>query len=142
MPDTEDSSPGLIQLQSQTANNLPPPEKFSGANSPQQAELWSKWFCRFERYWIASGLKHKPDIEQVGTLLYSMGECADDILKTLNIDEEKASYDEVKNYETMKSVATCWSSVPNSIKESKNWENLWISLYKTYTDSRMTVSMV
>ena len=101
MPDTEDS--GLIQLQSQTANN-PPPEKFSGANSLQQAELWSKWFCCFERYWIASGLKHKPDIEQVGTLLYSIGECADDILKTLNIDEEKASYDEVKtalneNYE-------------------------------------------
>ena len=109
MPDTEDSSPGLIQLQSQTANNLPP-EKFSGANSPQQAELWSKWFCRFGRYWIASGLKHKPDIEQVGTLLfYSMGECADDILKTLNIDEEKASYEEVKtalngNYEICRNV--------------------------------------
>ena len=109
MPDTEDSSPGLIQLQSQTANNLPPPEKFSGANSPQQAELWSKWVCRFERYWIASGLKHKPDIEQVGTLLYSIGECADDILKTLNIDEEKASYEEVKtalngNYEICRNV--------------------------------------
>ena len=109
MPDTEDSSPGLIQLQSRTANNLPPPEKFSGANSPQQAELWSKWFCHFERYWIASGLKHKPDIEQVGTLLYSMGECADDILKTLNIDKEKASYEEVKtalneNYEICRNV--------------------------------------
>ena len=96
MPDTEDSDPGPIQLQAQTANNLPPPEKFSGANSPQQAELWSKWFRRFERYRIASGLKHKPDIEQVGTLLYAMGECADDILKTLNIDEDKASYEEVK----------------------------------------------
>ena len=108
MPDTEDSSPGLIQLQSQTVNN-PPPEKFSGANSLQQAELWSKWFCRFKRYWIASGLKHKPDIEQVGTLLYSIGECADDILKTLNIDEEKASYEEVKtalngNYEICRNV--------------------------------------
>ena len=91
MPDTEDSSPGLIQLQSQTAKN-PPPEKFSGANSLQQAELWSKWFCRFERYWIASGLKHKPDIEQVGTLLYSIGECADDILKTLTIDEHTGDF--------------------------------------------------
>ena len=56
----------------------------------------SKWFRRFERYRIASGLKHRPDIEQVGTLLYAMGECADYILKTLNIDEEKASYEEVK----------------------------------------------
>ena len=109
MPDTEDSSPGLIQLQAQTTNNLPPPEKFSGANSPQQAELLSKWFRRFERYRIASGLEHKPDIEQVGTLLYAMGECADYILKTLNIDEEKASYEEVKtalneNYEIRRNV--------------------------------------
>lgn len=67
MPATENSNPGLIQHQAQTANNLPL-EKFSGAISPQQAELWSKWFRRFERYRIASGLKHKPDIEQVGTL--------------------------------------------------------------------------
>ena len=99
MPDTEGASTGPTQvpgIQAQTATNLPPPEKFSGANSPQQAELWSKWFRRFERYRIASGLKNKPDVEQVGTLLYAMGECADDILKTLNIDEEKASYEEVK----------------------------------------------
>ena len=44
MPDTEVSSPGLIQLPAQTANNLPPPEKFSRANSPQQAELTQNGF--------------------------------------------------------------------------------------------------
>jgi len=36
--------------------------------------------------------KNKPEYEQVSTLLYAMGDCADDILATLRLDETKATY--------------------------------------------------
>ena len=32
----------------------------------------------------------------MSTLLYAMGDCADDILATLRLDETKATYDEVR----------------------------------------------
>ena len=44
----------------------------------------------------ASGLQNKSTQEQVGTFLYAMGDCADDIVKTLSINEATASFDEVK----------------------------------------------
>jgi len=42
--------------------------------------------------------KNKPEYEQVSTLLYAMGDCADDtcILATLRLDETKATYNEVR----------------------------------------------
>ena len=55
-----------------------------------------KWSRRFERYRVASGLKSKPEHEQVITLLYAMGDCADDILATLRIDVNKATYFDVR----------------------------------------------
>ena len=39
-----------------------------------------KWIRRFERFREASGLSSKPDERQVNTLIYSMGDKADDIL--------------------------------------------------------------
>ena len=85
------SGPGQNQTLLQTSQ-LPLPARFDGANGPNQAECWSQ---RFERYRIASGLKTKPQYEQVSSLLYAMGDCADDILATLHLDETKATYDEV-----------------------------------------------
>ena len=99
MPDPEPaqqqglhSGPGHNQIPSQ----LPLPARFDGANGPNQAECWIRWSRRFECYRIASGLKTKPEYEQVSTLLYAMGDCADDILATLHLDETKATYDEVR----------------------------------------------
>ena len=96
MPDPEPaqqqglhSGPGHNQIPSQ----LPLPARFDRANGPNQAECWIRWSRRFERYRIASGLKTKPEYEQVSTLLYAMGDCADDILATLRLDETKATYD-------------------------------------------------
>ena len=91
----EENPPAAAGLQMQ-APQLPLPEKFEGSNGPKQSELWPKWLRRFERYRYASGLSNKTEPEQVATLLYSMGDCADDILTTLDIDESKASYQEVK----------------------------------------------
>ena len=58
--------------------------------------MWHKWLRHFERYRIASGLQNKSNQEQVGTFLYAMGGYADDIVKTLSINEATASFDEVK----------------------------------------------
>ena len=92
MPDTHSQ-----QISKPATLNFPPPERFSSKfYGLEQADSWRKWLKRFERYRTASGLKDKSPEEQVSTFLYCMGECADDIIKTLNIDEEKATYEEVK----------------------------------------------
>lgn len=40
--------------------------------------------------------KNKSNQERVGTFLYSIGDCADDIVKTLSIREATVSFDEFK----------------------------------------------
>ncbi|GFO31016.1 Pol protein [Plakobranchus ocellatus] len=69
--------------------SLPPPKPFDGTS-----ELWPRWRARFQRFRLCSGLSNKPEDEQVGTLLYSMGDIADDILSVVRLDEAKATYNE------------------------------------------------
>ena len=92
-PGIEDS--GVVGTHAQPHLHIPLPAKFDGANSPQQAELWPKWLKRFERYRVASGLKNKSNSDQVSILLYSMGDCADDVPSTLTVDEATDMYDSV-----------------------------------------------
>ena len=54
-------------------------------NSPDE---WPKWKRRFEQYRIASGLAKEDDERQVSTLLYCLGEEADDVLTSTNITVE------------------------------------------------------
>ena len=82
--------------QAHTTSQIPLPGKFEEANSPQAADAWPKWLRRFDRYRVASGLNSKPETEQVSTLLYAMGDSADDILQTLQLDEGTVSYEEIK----------------------------------------------
>ena len=51
-------------------------------NSPDE---WPKWKKHFEQYRIASGLAKEDDERQVSTLLYCLGEEADDVLTSTNI---------------------------------------------------------
>ena len=95
MGDAEEA-PEAVHPNQGTANSLPLPTKFDGASKLIQADLWPKWLRRFERYRIASGLQNKTEQEQVETLLYAMGECADDIITTLRVNEETASYTDVR----------------------------------------------
>ena len=44
-------------------------------------EEWPKWLRRFERFRQASGLTEKSEEAQVNTLIYCMGEKADDTFK-------------------------------------------------------------
>ena len=60
-------------------------------------EEWAKWIRRFERFRQASGLSTKAETDQVNTLVYSMGDEADDILQSLSLnDEDSATFNGVK----------------------------------------------
>ena len=123
-------------------SNIPIPEKFDGRNGLKQGDLWPKWIRRFERYRIASGLNtDKSDAEQVSTLLYAMGECADDILKTLQIVEDKASCEEVKSRITFLTEETFLLSVLASTGGFNALESQWIHSSRISTKLQQIVSM-
>ena len=70
-----------------------PPETFKF----KTPEDWLKWIRRFERFRCASGLDKKSQEIQVDTLVYSMGDEADDILSSFHLSsEDKVKYDVVK----------------------------------------------
>ena len=60
-------------------------------------EQWPKWIRRFERFRQASDLASKSEENQVNTLVYSMGDKADDVLQSFNLSEEDS-----KKYKTVK----------------------------------------
>ena len=70
-----------------------PPENFNFTN-PQE---WPKWIRRFERFRTATELSAKDEEVQVNTLIYSMGDDADDILRSFGLsDEDKKKYNTVR----------------------------------------------
>ena len=71
-----------------------PPENFDFA----QPQGWQRWIRWFERFRIATGLNDKSDEVQINMLIYSMGDEADDILKSF-----KLSADDAKKYSVVKS---------------------------------------
>ena len=54
-------------------------------NSPDE---WPKWKRHFEQYHVASGLAKEDDERQVNTLLYCLGEEAEDVLTSTHITSE------------------------------------------------------
>ena len=73
-----------IQLQT------PQPFDFS------RPDEWSRWKRRFEQFRYASGLSQESGQRQVSTLLYCLGQDADDVLRSTNIAEDKRKdYQEV-----------------------------------------------
>ncbi len=70
-----------------------PPETFSFT----RPEEWPRWIRHFERFRCASGLDAKTEAAQVNTLIYSMGDEADDILRSLGLSaEDSKKYGPVK----------------------------------------------
>jgi len=70
-----------------------PPESFTF----KQPQEWPKWIRRFERFRSAAGLAEKAEEVQVNTLIYTMGDEADDILRSFQLTEEdKKDYKIVK----------------------------------------------
>ncbi|KAL6455308.1 hypothetical protein MHYP_G00362590 [Metynnis hypsauchen] len=73
--------------------NIQPPESFD-FSKPQE---WDKWIRRFERFRLASNLNASSEENQVNTLIYCMGDEADDILRGLTLtDAERSTYKEVR----------------------------------------------
>ena len=63
-----------------------------------QPDEWLKWLRRFERFLSASGLHEKAEEQQVNTLVYTMGDEADDILISFKLSEEdRKKYEVVKD---------------------------------------------
>ena len=68
---------------------LQPPSSFDFRNPDE----WPRWKRRFEQFRLASGLSAESDDRQVSTLLYCMGENAEDILASTNIsDDDRKKY--------------------------------------------------
>lgn len=68
---------------------LQPPESFNFAKPDE----WPRWKRRFEQFQNASGLAGEDELRQVSTLLYCLGEAADDVLTSTNIsDEDRQQY--------------------------------------------------
>lgn len=83
---TQPSTPQPQANNNVNANTNPPPnatfttqptEPFD-FSKPQQ---WEKWIRRFERFRQASNLHLSSEANQVNTLIYCMGDEADDILQ-------------------------------------------------------------
>ena len=74
------------------SSRLVPPQPFQFKNP----DSWSKWKRRFQQYRLVSGLTAQGADQQVSTLLYCMGEEAEDVLNSTNITtEERKVFDEV-----------------------------------------------
>ena len=74
--------------------NIQPPEPFDFSKPLE----WTKWIRRFERFRQASNLTTNSEENQVNTLIYCMGDEADDVLKGLKLsDAEMKMYDKVKD---------------------------------------------
>lgn len=93
-PEGSVSTPQRIHTMATSAVQITPPDSFDFSNSAN----WPKWIRRFERFRIASGLIDKPDEYQVNSLLYTLGDTADDILSVLPLSEaDKKNFDKVKS---------------------------------------------
>ena len=71
---------------------LQPPESFDF----KRPDEWPRWKKRFQQFRSASTLDQEAEDRQVNTLLYCMGEEAENILSSTGIsDEDKKKYDKV-----------------------------------------------
>ena len=75
------------------AFRVSPPEAFDFS----KPDSWPRWIRRFEHFRQASGLETKGQESQVNTLIYTMGDKADDILSSFGLSE-----DDQKKYSVVK----------------------------------------
>ena len=74
--------------------SMPAPDPFNFS----EPEMWIRWIRRFERYREASGLSTQDEGKQIDTLIYMMGDKAEDILQTFNLTEaNKKKYKKVRD---------------------------------------------
>ena len=96
-PETWREQPNRAKTNDQKAASatyqVTPPEQFNFS----RPEEWTKWVRRFERFRKASGLEEKDEEVQINTLIYAMGDDADDILRSFRLSAaDSKKYDTVK----------------------------------------------
>ena len=70
-----------------------PPQPFDFATP----EEWPRWIRCFEHFREAAGLIANAETSQISTLIYSMGDQAEDILRSFSLTEaQRGKYDIVK----------------------------------------------
>ena len=67
-----------------SAPKINPPDRFNFGDPGS----WSRWKSRWARYRAASGLRSRPDADQINSLIYTMGEEAEDVLLSRQIPED------------------------------------------------------
>ena len=71
---------------------LQPPDNFDF----KRPDEWQRWIRRFEQFRLASGLSAESDERQVSTLLYCLGQDAEEVLVSTGVTiEERKTYSEV-----------------------------------------------
>ena len=62
----------------------------------RKPDQWPHWRKCFKQFLIASGLAEEAEERQVNTLLYSLGDNAEDVLRSTNIlEEDRKKYGKV-----------------------------------------------
>ena len=90
----EDNQPVQYAAQPQPHFNpvqVPLPDRFD-FTSP---DTWPAWVRRFDRFRVASGLCNRPANDHISTMVYAMGDQAEDILNTVHVADD-ASYEQLK----------------------------------------------
>lgn len=91
--ESDESLESGIKTAMATSVQINPPEPFD-FSCPAD---WPRWIRRFERFRIATTLDGKEEEYQVNSLLYAMGDAADDVLDVLPLtDADKKKYEAVK----------------------------------------------
>ena len=75
------------------AFQVAPPQRFDFS----RPDKWSKRIRHFDRLRCASGLADKAAESQVHTLIYCMGDAADDILTSFKLLEDRKKYTTVRD---------------------------------------------
>ena len=92
---------------------------------------------------MGSRLTQKTREEQVSVFLYTMGDIADDIMKTMNIDKDTIELDTLMPNSiitTEPEKTRSWQEL-NSTSEYKNQKNQWKPSSKIYTNYQRIVNM-
>ena len=55
-----------------------------------KAESLPIWFRRLQKFRVASGLHKRKEEEQINSLIYHMGDTADDILLSFRLSDEES----------------------------------------------------
>ena len=117
--------------------------KLSGFSPGQifiQTEDWPKWIQRFERFHKATRLDKGSGENQVNTLIYTMGEQADDVFISSELTtEQEKNCDKVKEkFENYLRKEMLSSSKRNLIHETSKKEGRWTVSLQSCMASRDT----